>query len=271
VRLPLAHGRPLARLLFALAALAAGAAPTRAQSLRGSPESVERMWQGAMHEGLSFHETPGEVQASARFGRLVALESGGDVVLRNVAFPYVTPATKQFVAALAVRHQAACGKPLMVTSAARPATRQPANSVALSVHPTGMAVDLRKPTGRCLKWLRATLLELEEAGAVEAIEERRPPHFHVAVFAEPYRRYAASHPAGERAPRAEEPLRVTKVVTAVRAAKAPTSARPTAVASRRAAARRPAARRAGQGPPPADTRCETATRCGTSRARTASR
>jgi nucleoid-associated protein YgaU len=66
------------------------------------------------------------------------------------------------------------------------------NSADRSVHPTGMAVDLRKPTKRrCLTWLRETLLYLEAAGALEATEEHRPPHFHVAVYPGPYRRYVA--------------------------------------------------------------------------------
>jgi LysM repeat protein len=66
------------------------------------------------------------------------------------------------------------------------------NSVDKSVHPTGMAVDLRRPTNsRCLNWLRSTLLTLEAAGVIEAVEERNPPHFHVAVFPTPYSQYVS--------------------------------------------------------------------------------
>ncbi len=189
-----AHGLPV-RLALALAALTAGAGAARAQSLRGSPESVDRMYQEAQRESLAFHETPAEVRTAADAGALVRLTPGRDVTLRRVAFPYVTPATEAFVLALGRQHRAACGAPLMVTSAARPTTRQPRNSVAQSVHPTGMAIDLHKPRGRCLRWLRATLLELEEAGVLEATEEFRPPHFHVAVYPTAYTRYAAGQPA----------------------------------------------------------------------------
>ncbi|MDF1505235.1 DUF5715 family protein [Roseisolibacter sp. H3M3-2] len=246
MRLPVARG-PLRAPVLVLAALAAAAGPARAQSLRGSPESVERMWQGAMEEGLSFHETPDEVEASARFGRLVALQAGEDVVLRNVAFPYVTPATKQFVEVLGARHRLACGKPLMVTSAARPATRQPSNSVALSVHPTGMAVDLRKPTGRCLKWLRGALLELEESGVVEAIEERRPPHFHVAVFSTSFRQYAAAHRRGA-APKVAKVVAAATATRATKGAKPAAPSRVTTVAARRKAAGRTSARTLAKAP-----------------------
>jgi LysM repeat protein len=54
------------------------------------------------------------------------------------------------------------------------------------VHPTGIAVDLRRPpAGRCQTWLRQALAELELQGYVEATEERRPVHIHVAVLTEP--------------------------------------------------------------------------------------
>ena len=64
------------------------------------------------------------------------------------------------------------------------------NSVDKSVHPTGMAVDLRRPNaGRCLDWLRTTLVSLEARGLLEATQERNPPHFHVAIFPRQYERY----------------------------------------------------------------------------------
>jgi LysM repeat protein len=52
-----------------------------------------------------------------------------------------------------------------------------------------MAIDLRKPEGKCLIWLRRTLLDLESDGVLEATEEHRPAHFHVAVFGDEYERY----------------------------------------------------------------------------------
>jgi LysM repeat protein len=217
VRLSPTHGIVAALL----AAASAVARPAGAQSLRGSPESVERMYQEAQREQLQFSETARDVHAVAASGALVRLTAGRDLTLRNVAFPYVTPATQAFVERLGRQHRTACGKPLMITSAARPTTRQPANSVAQSVHPTGMAVDLRKPTGRCLRWLRETLLELEDAGVIEATEERRPPHFHVAVFPTSYTRYAAVHGTPTT-----EPERAVATTTAAGAAsKAPSEAR----------------------------------------------
>jgi hypothetical protein len=98
---------------------------------------------------------------------------------------------------LAAQYHEACGERLVVTSATRPRSLRLRNSVAESVHPAGIAVDLRKPTrGSCLRWLRQTLVDIEGEGVIEAIEERRPPHFHVAVFPAQYRRYVANQESG---------------------------------------------------------------------------
>jgi hypothetical protein len=97
--------------------------------------------------------------------------------------------TALFLERLSAQYRRACGERLVVTSAVRPLTVRLPNGSRRSVHPTGVAVDLRHPDGACLVWLRRTLLGLERGGVVEATEERRPAHFHVAVFADPYRRY----------------------------------------------------------------------------------
>jgi hypothetical protein len=169
-------------------------APQRAeaQSLRGSLASISRMYRQAVREKLHFYETAAGVRNAARKGRLVRLRSTGSVTYASVRWPYVQPQTRLFVERLGAQYRAACGERLVVTSAVRPATRQPANATERSVHPTGMAVDLRKPKGKCLRWLRPTLLELERAGLIEATEEYGPPHFHVAVFPTPYESYVAA-------------------------------------------------------------------------------
>ena len=161
-----------------------------AQSLRGSRASINRMYREARAEHFSFFETPVSVRKAVAAKRLVRLAPDETFRLHNVGYPFVRPATRTFVERLAPQYTAACGDTLVVTSAVRPATRQPSNSTARSVHPTGMAVDLRKPEDReCLKWLRSTLLELEEAGVLEATEEFAPPHFHVAIYNNAYTEY----------------------------------------------------------------------------------
>src|SRR4029450_1747513 len=122
----------------------------------------------------------------------VRLNGNSNYVLANIRMPYVRPETKAFVLDLAADFHRACGRPLVITSATRPISRRLANSSELSVHPTGMAVDLRKPAGRCRTWLRRTLLAAERRGLIEATEERRPPHFHVAVLPAQYEKVATA-------------------------------------------------------------------------------
>lgn len=178
-----------ALLLAAFAAVLAWPPAADAQSLRGSRASIDRMYSHARGDDLSFHRTATGVRLAADRGELVRL-GGGDYRLVGVSHPYVLPATRTFVERLAVQYRRACGERLVVTSATRPESLRLANSTDRSVHPTGMAVDLRRPSSaRCAAWLRETLLHLERASVIEATEERRPPHFHVAVYPRPYRRY----------------------------------------------------------------------------------
>lgn len=164
--------------------------PLQGQSLRGSPSSVDRIYGQALDHGLHFYETSAGVEKAAANGRFVELSGNSDYRVHNVSYPYVLPATRTFVERLARQYRSACGEQMVVTSGIRPKSLRLANSVDKSVHPTGMAVDLRKPTNsRCLSWLRSTLLHLDQAGTVDAVEERRPPHFHVAVFPSQYARY----------------------------------------------------------------------------------
>ena len=65
-----------------------------------------------------------------------------------------------------------------------------------------MAVDLRvPPAASCRKWLEGVLLDLERKQVIEATREKRPSHFHVAVFPQPYLHYVDALPG---APEPEE-------------------------------------------------------------------
>jgi hypothetical protein len=185
------HSPRLAALSLAATSLIAVAEPTAAQSLRGSHSSVNLMYRRAVRGGLDFYETTTDVKRAVLRGELVRLNGNAHYVVLNVGMPYVRPETKSFVTDLALDYHRACGTPMVVTSATRPMSRRLANGSSLSVHPTGMAIDLRKPRGRCLTWLRRTLLAAERRGEIEATEERRPPHFHVAVLPSRYEKAAA--------------------------------------------------------------------------------
>ncbi len=145
------------------------------------------MWDFAVDHGLTFYRTPSEIDRAVADGKLVQLTGDATYELsRGVGFSYATKEARQFVLAFAPQYVAACGTPLMVTSAARPTSRQPRNSNPYSVHPTGIAVDLRRPpAGPCQRWLRGALAALEDQGFIEATEERHPVHLHVAVLTSP--------------------------------------------------------------------------------------
>ena len=175
------------------------AVPLVAQSLRGSPSSVDRMYQQAKSHDLRFFSSASAIRTAHENNELVRLSGNSDYRLVDVSYPYVLPETYTFVVRLASQYRAACGEQLVVTSATRPTSMRLLNSVDRSVHPTGMAVDLRKPqNSRCLRWLRNTLLSLEAAGLLEAVEERNPPHFHVAIFPRQYIQYVQARTGGRQ-------------------------------------------------------------------------
>lgn len=168
-------------------------AAARAQSLRGSHRSVERVWHYAVAHDYTFAQSAREVRRAVHEGRLVRLASGRDYVLHEVSFPYAAPGTRTFLQRLGAQYRQACGEPLVVTSAVRPESVQPANASDHSVHPTGIAVDLHRPERTaCRAWLRDTLLVLERRGILDATEEHHPAHFHVALYPDAYRSYLAS-------------------------------------------------------------------------------
>lgn len=186
------HTTRLPILAVSLPALALTVSTAFAQSLRGSNASVDLMYRTAVRGGLDFYETSAEVRRAVVRGQLVALRGNGNYVVSNVRSPYVRPETRAFVTDLAAKYRKACGTRMVVTSATRPMSRRLANGSSLSVHPTGIAVDLRRPSGRCRTWLRRTLLAAERRGVIEATEERRPPHFHVAVLPSRYQKASRS-------------------------------------------------------------------------------
>lgn len=180
----------LATLMTAAAALPAWAG--EAPVLRGSPGSMVRQHEVAIANDYTFLRNPSEVRAFAEKGYLVRVKGNDDFKLANVSFPYARPAVATFIARLGEQYRDACGERMVVTSLTRPLSEQPSNAHELSVHPAGMAVDLRVSTkAACRSWLEATLLSLESKGLLDVTREHRPPHYHVAVFPDAYGAYVA--------------------------------------------------------------------------------
>lgn len=168
--------------------------PLEAQSLKGGGGSLDRQNMQARRHDFTYLQSPSQVQRFVNLGLLVPLRPNADYQVHNVSYPYVRPAVRLFVERLASQYRAACGEQLVVTSAIRPESFQQRlrNGSDRSVHPTGMAIDLRRPNnGRCRGWLERVLLDLEGAGVLEATRENYPPHYHVVVFPDPYERYVA--------------------------------------------------------------------------------
>ena len=195
--------RSISLLVGLSVCLAPSKGPVEGQALRGSEASVNRAYVHAEAHDFTFLRTDAHLRRFVDAGRLVRLRSSRDFVLHDVSFPYGRPEVRLFVERLGGQHRRACGEKLVVTSLTRPLSKQPRNASALSVHPTGMAVDFRTSLNSvCRYWLESTLLYLEATGVLEATREREPSHYHVAVFPEPYADYvdelSASAGSGNR-------------------------------------------------------------------------
>lgn len=194
----------------------------RGQSaLRGSTASMDRQEEQASRHDFSYLRDAAQVRRFVANGLLVPVRGNEHYEIHGVSFPWARPEVRTFVERLASQYRSACGEKLVVTSLTRPLAHQPRNASERSVHPTGMAVDLRIPSSsRCRKWLEGVLLSLEKQGVLEATRERRPPHYHIAVFPQPYARYVQAR-GGKVAVPASWTAQASDGLDAVRRAAAP--------------------------------------------------
>ncbi|MEX2283119.1 MAG: DUF5715 family protein [Gemmatimonadota bacterium] len=165
----------------------------KAQSLSGSRAAMIRQNSVAQQQDYTFLRNSSEVRSFVERGLLVSVRSNDNVKLEKVSFPYARPELRLFVERLGAQYRNGCGEKLVVTSLTRPLSKQPANAHELSVHPAGMAVDLRvSRKASCRRWLEGTLKSLEADHVLEATRERSPAHYHIAVFPAAYKRHVAS-------------------------------------------------------------------------------
>jgi spore germination cell wall hydrolase CwlJ-like protein len=168
--------------------------------LDGNPElngfrkdAVSGPFQYAKDSGYEFAATKDRLIELVESGTLVELEETNSLRFSNVSRPYVLPVVAEFVYRLADQYNFGqkCG-PLVLTGAARDVAFQQTlgNGSAKSVHPAGMAVDLKSTdlTPRCQAWLEGTLLEIEAAKRIDFTKEisRKAPHYHVSVATHEY-------------------------------------------------------------------------------------
>lgn len=164
-----------------------------AQSLLGSAASLDAQNERAVLNDFTYLKTRSDVSRFVRSGYLEKLPGSPDYRLHDVSYPVARPEVRLFVERLAAQYHHACGEPLVVTSLTRPTSEQPDNASPRSVHPTGMALDLRRPSiGACRTWLERTLLSLESRSVLDVTFEHAPVHLHVALFPRRYVSYVAS-------------------------------------------------------------------------------
>ncbi|HEX6558891.1 MAG TPA: DUF5715 family protein, partial [Longimicrobiales bacterium] len=156
------------RIVFALTGLLVLGSTVSlcAQTLRGSRATMRRQNTVAHKQDFTFLETSRDVRRFVESGLLVPVKSTSSLKLSDgVSYPYSRPAVKTFALRLAGQYKSSCGERLVVTSLTRPLSRQPWNSSELSVHPAGMALDIRVSDRRsCRRWLEQVLLGLERKG-----------------------------------------------------------------------------------------------------------
>ena len=177
-------------LIFVISIVGMSEANPRTASLLGSAASLDKQNKQAERHDFTYLRESSQLKRFVRAGLLVRVNNDASFQLKDVSFPYIRPEVKLFIERLSKQYQRACGEQLVITSLTRPLSHQPSNASPRSVHPTGMALDLRRPTNpNCRTWLENTLLYLEERSVLEATRERFPPHYHVAIFAGDYAEY----------------------------------------------------------------------------------
>ena len=182
-------GQTLKKTIVAVAVIALPVILS-ASSLSGSKSSLKRQNSQASSHDFTFLRNSSHVSRFVNAGLLERLNGNSSYKLKEVSYPYARPEVKLFVERLSSQYASACGEPLIVTSLTRPLSKQPWNASDQSVHPTGMAVDLRRSSRRsCRSWIEGVLLSLEGEGVLEATKERNPAHYHVALFPNQYARY----------------------------------------------------------------------------------
>lgn len=174
--------------------------------LKGSRTAMKKQNIVAQQQNYTFLRTSSDVRRFVDNGYLVPVKGTSALKLAGVSFPYARPAVKTFAERLASQYQSACGNKLVVTSLTRPLSRQPGNAHELSVHPAGMALDIRvSDRTACRRWLEKTLVSLEKRGVLEATRERYPAHYHVAVFPSAYFHYLGKNGDQPRLAKVDQP------------------------------------------------------------------
>jgi hypothetical protein len=159
-----------------------------AQSLSGSWASMNKQVTEASRHDYTYIQNPDQVRSFVNAGYIVPVRGNRDYYLKEVSYPYARKEVREFIELMAGHYREQCGEQLVVTSLTRPKNRQPRNASRRSVHPTGMAFDLRRSWNhKCRRTAEQILLRAEAYGVLDATLERKPYHYHVALFPRVFR------------------------------------------------------------------------------------
>ncbi len=135
------------------------------------------------------------------------------VSIAKPAHRYCKAWTRDFLEDLGEAYYQEFGRPIVVTSAVRPADYQhrlrrhnrnaaPETGETASSHMAGITVDILKRgmTRRQRQWLNDYMTPLKAQGLIEPEEERRQPVYHVMVSARYSERQASVQPVSDPAP-----------------------------------------------------------------------
>jgi hypothetical protein len=176
-----AHAKPATPLSVARAEGSKLSVPV---TMKGSDESLLRAYNISERMGYTRAKTKKDIAKLVASKALVQVATTRLLeVDAGVSFPVTRPFVRSFLYELASQYNATCDEKLVVTSLTRAITTQPKNASRISVHPSGMAVDLRIPSGKkCRTWFEKTLLSYERRMVIDLTKEKHPPHYHIVVF-----------------------------------------------------------------------------------------
>jgi hypothetical protein len=147
---------------------------------------AEQAYYYARAYGFDLTYSSDEFWAMVNRGMFVHIKSSPDIPLKVIfGTPFVLPSTARFTRRLAYAYsEGGCGD-LYVTGGGRFRTFR--NSSEFSVHPAGMAVDIRIRglSEDCKQLLYRELYQAEADRVADVTEERWPAHLHVVVIPPP--------------------------------------------------------------------------------------
>lgn len=166
--------------------------------LRGTLASLLRQGRRDRREGLSRIRNEAQMRRMVKHRFLIPLPASRTLkpdhrLARSRR--YTRPWTAKFLVALSHAFYRRFRKPLVITSAVRPATYQarlvrrnanaaPVNGKIASPHEYGAAVDIGKKgmSAREKAWMRGYLLPLQKANQIDVEEEFHQACFHITVY-----------------------------------------------------------------------------------------